>query len=114
MPGALTQNQLLSFKQQIGQLLEQLQQEAHDLLAGTQYENVVMFGSDVEREAMMGDLNTQMAACREALIRIEAGLYGYCDCCGEVIELNHLKADPSVCRCVRCQRTEKRHLITMP
>lgn len=108
MSGALTRSQLLSFEQQIGEQLEQLQQEEHDLLEGMPRRAAIL--DEDAGDEQQGELIEQIAACREALVRIEAGQYGYCDRCGEVIELNHLMADPAVCRCVRCRRGEVRLL----
>jgi len=106
MSGALTQAQLQWFEQQISELLEQLQQEEQELLARVQDADNIAAAED-GCTVMEADLTMQIAACREALVRIEAGSYGYCDSCGELIELNHLKADPAVCRCVRCQRQQR-------
>ncbi|MBV1787922.1 TraR/DksA C4-type zinc finger protein [Marinobacterium sp. D7] len=37
-----------------------------------------------------------------AIERIETGLYGYCVGCGEEIELNQLRADPTTSFCLSC------------
>ncbi|KEA62060.1 hypothetical protein ADIMK_3721 [Marinobacterium lacunae] len=37
-----------------------------------------------------------------ALERIDTGLYGYCVGCGEEIEMNQLRADPSTSFCLSC------------
>lgn len=112
MSGALTRTQLQDFEQRIAALLRQLQEEEQELLAGTLDSGASLLEEGEEGPELPGDLVTQIAACREALVRIEAGQYGYCDCCGEVIELNHLMADPSVCRCVRCRRQMQSRLVS--
>jgi len=112
MSEALDYSQLLAFEQQITELLEQLQQEEFELLAGNLSEQDVELQKQSEEVA--NELTAQLAACREALVRIETGKYGRCDRCNEVIELNHLMADPTVCRCVRCRRKDAREQISMP
>lgn len=37
-----------------------------------------------------------------ALERLDRGLYGYCEGCGEEIELNQLRADPATAFCLSC------------
>ena len=39
---------------------------------------------------------------QDALTRLEAGEFGWCDECGEAIALKRLEADPAVTRCVAC------------
>ena len=41
--------------------------------------------------------------CQDALYRLKVGTYGLCTCCGENIELNHLKANPVSRRCLSFQ-----------
>lgn len=46
---------------------------------------------DIERRRM-----------RAALVRLEAGEYGYCEECGEAIAPKRLALDPAAVRCVGC------------
>jgi RNA polymerase-binding transcription factor DksA len=43
-----------------------------------------------------------IAACNQALERINRGRFGRCRVCGEAIELNRLRADPLVDTCLSC------------
>ena len=40
----------------------------------------------------------------KALLKIEKGVYGLCEECGEQIPLNRLKAIPDTSYCIACQR----------
>lgn len=113
MSEALTHTQLLAFERQITELLVQLQQEEQELLAGVIQMQPVFCEVGEVKDGLAGNLAMQMSACRAALARISAGEYGYCDTCGEVIELNHLMADPAICSCVRCRRADSRVLAAV-
>jgi len=113
MSEALTGTQLLAFERQITQLLTQLLQEEQELLAGVQQMQPVLCEVGDAKDGPAGELAEQISACRAALVRITTGDYGYCDTCGEVIELNHLMADPAICRCVRCRRADNRALVAV-
>jgi len=45
----------------------------------------------------------ELDAVRAALDRIKSGAYGLCILCGEPIDPDRLRADPSVPRCIDCQ-----------
>lgn len=56
-----------------------------------------------------------LAACAEALDRIEAGSYGVCESCDRAIPVARLEALPYVTRCVECQEEEdQRHPYHRP
>ncbi len=42
-------------------------------------------------------------ACRRALARLDAGVFGACSVCGEFIELNRLVASPTETLCLSCR-----------
>ncbi len=44
-----------------------------------------------------------IAACNQALERINRGRFGRCRLCGEALELNRLRADPLVDTCLCCR-----------
>lgn len=46
---------------------------------------------------------TELEAVVAARHRLDAGLYGLCQACGEPIELRRLEAVPTALRCIRCQ-----------
>jgi len=50
-----------------------------------------------------GPDDTESAACREAIARLEAGRFGVCANCGEYIELNRLVASPTETLCLSCR-----------
>lgn len=42
-----------------------------------------------------------------ALGKLEDGTYGQCECCGETIALNRLKASPFVTLCIACKEEQE-------
>ncbi|RAU18475.1 TraR/DksA family transcriptional regulator [Nitrincola tibetensis] len=52
-------------------------------------------------------LELEISVCEQALCKCAEGCYGYCDSCGESIELNRLKADPLVRYCLACSSRYK-------
>jgi DnaK suppressor protein len=49
-----------------------------------------------------------LAAIDSALARVEAGTYGNCERCGEVIGRERLEALPWATKCIECKRLEER------
>ena len=49
----------------------------------------------------------------EALNRIDEGIFGECDDCGEEIELRRLEARPTATLCVACKEDEERREMVM-
>ena len=47
----------------------------------------------------------------EALVRIEAGEYGECVHCGELVQERRLEAVPWARHCLRCQDLQERGLL---
>ncbi|GGO80692.1 hypothetical protein GCM10011348_17950 [Marinobacterium nitratireducens] len=47
-------------------------------------------------------------ACRNALARLDAGVFGVCSVCGEFIELNRLVASPTETLCLSCRTAPQR------
>jgi DnaK suppressor protein len=47
----------------------------------------------------------------EALVRIEAGEYGQCVHCGELVQERRLEAVPWARHCLRCQDLQERGLL---
>lgn len=56
-----------------------------------------------ELHQLQQSLRSELNSCEAALQRIEQGTFGLCEICGEPIELNRLKADPLITRCLSCQ-----------
>ena len=46
----------------------------------------------------------EIKAIEAALVRLNAGEYGYCVQCGEEIALPRLENDPAVALCIKCAR----------
>ena len=49
----------------------------------------------------------QFPHAHEAIGRIEAGEYGYCDSCGVEIGLTRLEARPTATMCIDCKTLEE-------
>ncbi|MFN3882035.1 MAG: TraR/DksA family transcriptional regulator [Nitrincola lacisaponensis] len=54
------------------------------------------------KESQQGHLLVELRACEEAIKRIDIGSFGRCKICGEAIELNRLKAEPTTSCCLSC------------
>lgn len=54
-------------------------------------------------------LLAEIRECEEAIKRIDAGEYGRCKVCSEAIELNRLKAQPTLTVCLSC--AAERHQV---
>ena len=66
---------------------------------------------DLMQAATLTRHQAQLRAVEEALLRIEDGVYGICEDCGEEIPIDRLNAMPFALRCVDCQ---ERHESTAP
>ncbi|MBY4675296.1 TraR/DksA family transcriptional regulator [Marinobacterium arenosum] len=122
MSGSLTASQVLEFKGEIRALLEQLRQEVLQELADAGHERsleLIDGPGDQADEAVaetVAQLNIahlarhveEIRSCRHALYLIETGDFGFCENCGEDIELNRLRANPVATLCVSCQARKER------
>lgn len=54
--------------------------------------------------ALRENLRRRLEATREALARLDAGTYGYCERCGRPIEEERLEAVPETSLCLECRR----------
>lgn len=120
--GSLTCEQEDSQRAVRNKLLERLRElEEHHKqeldaihLSQTQHDEVLDRGeeaaADADRELLMAidahwvDELTQVKA---ALQRIDSGLYGVCEACGNEIEPARQQANPSASRCIQCQETHE-------
>ena len=57
----------------------------------------------VEALAHLQQLESEIRVAEHAIQRMDSGSYGDCEHCGEMIELNRLKANPVAVLCMRCQ-----------
>jgi DnaK suppressor protein len=55
-------------------------------------------------EAIKAEIDKDVSLIGEALDKINQGKWGICENCGKKIEVGRLKIDPTVTRCVSCQR----------
>ena len=63
---------------------------------------------DYERNmARKVELERRIENIKEALERLERGLYGVCERCGEEIDPERLRILPDTTLCVRCKREEE-------
>ena len=63
---------------------------------------------DRQRElSMRGRERGIIQEIREALQRLDRGLFGVCDCCGEVISEKRLLARPTSRLCLDCQQRQE-------
>jgi len=64
---------------------------------------------DQERNlALLGNLHRTLEQVDAALKRLEAGTYGRCEVCGELIDRARLDALPYAAQCLNCQRRIER------
>lgn len=120
MRTAITASRILAFKREIEKQLELLRKDACDDLRDATRQGEKAFSQesgnkpvDAHNTAVvaMNLINLsqharEMQACIEALHRIDEGEFGVCQCCGEDIELNHLRANPLSVSCLRCESAQ--------
>ena len=59
---------------------------------------------DADRDrSLLAQLRFQAVEVDEALARLEAGTYGFCEDCGQPIAPERLEAIPTARSCVRCK-----------
>lgn len=57
---------------------------------------------------LVAQLEDDLARVEAAFQRLHTGRYGYCTGCGNEIELNRLRADPTSALCTDCSRRVQR------
>ncbi|MBP0049648.1 TraR/DksA C4-type zinc finger protein [Marinobacterium sp. AK62] len=117
MSAVMSQDELQGIAEELHELLDTLHEElgeelkkiehARHLLrqvpeGKTERQSALELARRLELEHLRQHLDT-IAACNEALERINRGHYGRCVECGEAIELNLLRADPLISTCMACQ-----------
>jgi DnaK suppressor protein len=53
--------------------------------------------------AVEDNLENQLKEVRDAIIRIEKGTYGICENCGQIIDIERLRAYPAAKTCIKCK-----------
>ncbi|MEI6690886.1 MAG: TraR/DksA C4-type zinc finger protein [bacterium] len=64
------------------------------------------FGHD-QSEAMNSQTTSMLSRVRGAMTRIEAGSYGQCVKCGNMIDTDRLGIDPTAELCIACAKKQK-------
>jgi DnaK suppressor protein len=109
-------------RDELESLRERLLQSAHDLVEGDRHEGELSSSAGdqhladhatdmVDREVdetLMGNAEELAREIDAALARLEAGTYGSCTSCGNVIPEERLDAVPYATTCVPCKRDEER------
>jgi DnaK suppressor protein len=85
---------------------------------GRDNENYPDFHDRASREACRGfELllrereNRMLVELREAVERIDQGIFGICKICGSAISEKRLRANPMTTRCIACREKEERHFM---
>ena len=89
--------------------LELLRQELQADLRVLRRANGAAGAGGVDGESVM-QIERELARVDAAFQRLHTGRYGYCSGCGEEIELNRLRADPTTDLCTDCNRRIQRHI----
>lgn len=95
--------------------LDQSAKELHDLMAesadGAGADQADVGSTSLERDAELSLAANQrdlLYQTKKALSRLEAGVYGICESCGEPIGKLRLMAFPRATLCMDCKRLEER------
>ena len=72
-----------------------------DIASNLMEDEIVMSIAQVEAR--------EIAQIDDALIKIQKGKYGFCECCGKSINKQRLMAIPFVNLCVKCKEDEERY-----
>jgi RNA polymerase-binding transcription factor len=87
------------------------QKEASGDLSGYSFHMADMATDLYEREFLLGLAEGEremLYALDEALKRIDDGIYGVCDECGESVTKQRLKAMPQAKCCIKCQEIKEK------
>ncbi len=75
------------------------------------FDEIDQAATDIDKEMRMRLCNRETLYLKkvdEALRRIEEGIFGECDECGEDIEFRRLEARPTATLCVSCKEEQER------
>ncbi len=90
---------------------DRIMREDFEVNADDRYDEVDQATSDMEQSMRMRLRNREVLYIKkidEALARIEEGIFGDCDACGDEIELRRLEARPTATLCVGCKEEQER------
>lgn len=104
------------FKDLLLRKLDDLKLEAEKTVA-RMTDNVANFPDPTDRAALESDRNFMLSIrdrerklilkIREALQRIEEGIFGQCEQCGDDIGIERLNARPTATLCIECKRSQE-------
>jgi len=80
------------------------------------YDEIDQAASDLEQSMLMRLKNREtlyIKKIKDALRRIEAGIFGECQECGEDIEIRRLEARPTATMCLSCKEDQERRELSI-
>ncbi|MGK5081937.1 TraR/DksA C4-type zinc finger protein [Bdellovibrionota bacterium FG-1] len=90
---------------------DRIVREDFGVCSDDRYDEIDQAQTDIEQSMRMRLRNREMLYIKkvdEALCRIEEGVFGECDACGEDIEMRRLEARPTATLCVSCKEEQER------
>jgi DnaK suppressor protein len=90
---------------------DRIMREDFEVCADDRYDEIDQATTDMEQSMRMRLRNREILYIKkvdEALLRIEEGVFGECDGCGEDIEMRRLEARPTATLCVGCKEEQER------
>lgn len=113
----MNKKQLAEFKELLQNQMDELLQEAGKTVSDMTEEKI-NFPDPTDRASLESDRNFELrirdrerkliAKIREALDRIEEGIFGECESCEEKIGVERLKARPVTTLCIDCKTEQER------
>lgn len=94
-----------------GESLNKSPKDASGDLSGYSFHMADMASDLHDREISLGLAETEreiLFALDDALRRIDEGVYGKCDSCGELISKGRIKVLPQAECCIKCQEKEEK------
>ncbi|WP_447932524.1 TraR/DksA C4-type zinc finger protein [Sphingopyxis fribergensis] len=84
--------------------IDQLEASQRELLEDDLPEQAIERAEDEALDAVERAALDERTLTRQAIMRIDAGLYGLCTECGVPIDADRLEALPAASRCIACER----------
>jgi len=112
----MSEKQLAHFREILGSLKSELVDDI-ERTVHTMQDEATVFADPNDRASQESDIALELRnrdrerklikKIDEAIGRIEAGEYGYCDSCGVEIGLKRLEARPTATMCIDCKTLEE-------
>lgn len=104
-------SQLQSLRSELGEEARSLKNAAKPVQLDQQSVGRVSRGDAMQQQSMakanLDQCQERIRKIDEALHKIDAEEYGYCDACGSEISLQRLKARPEAALCIHCQSAQE-------